>query len=132
VSDSEELALGWSADRDGNGVLDACDPDCNSNGMPDGYEIRAGFAQDMNTNGMIDICEIRAGLALDVDNDWIPDDAQVVVPPEASGDVSAGAVPTAAPAVVPSLDASDVTMRSFMGLGMGTGLRQHLSAPYGR
>ena len=133
VSDSEELALGWSADRDGNGVLDACDPDCNSNGMPDGYEIRAGFAQDMNVNGMIDICEIRAGLALDVDNDWIPDDAQqVVVPPEASGAVSAGDVPTAAPAVVPSLDASDVTMRSFMGLGMGTGLRQHLSAPYGR
>ena len=132
VSDSEELALGWSADRDGNGVLDACDPDCNSNGKPDGYEIRAGFAQDMNTNGMIDICEIRAGLALDVDNDWIPDDAQLLVPPDASGAVPAGAVPTAAPAVVPSLDASDVSMRSLMGLGMGTGLSQHLSAPYGR
>jgi len=132
VSDTDELALGWSADRDGNGVLDACDPDCNSNGLPDGYEIGAGFAQDMNANGMIDICEIRAGLALDVDNDWIPDDAQQVKAPAAPAAV---AVPTAGTTQAPGFDPADTMLPSYMGMGsggMGPGLGQHMSAPYGR
>jgi len=135
VSDSEELALGWSADRDGNGVLDACDPDCNSNGMPDGYEIRAGFAQDMNVNGMIDICEIRAGLALDVDNDWIPDDAQQVDAPAAPLAPAAQAVPNAGGAAqAPGFDPADMMLPSYSGMGMGMrpGLGQHMAAPYGR
>lgn len=95
--DAEEIELGWSDDRDGNGVPDSCDPDCNMNGLPDAYEIGAGFAQDANANGLVDLCEIRAGLALDVDNDWIPDDAQV--PAMAGADAASGAigVPDAVP-----------------------------------
>jgi hypothetical protein len=103
--------------------------------MPDGYEIRAGFAQDMNVNGMIDICEIRAGLALDVDNDWIPDDAQVVAAPAAPVAPAARAVPTAGGAVqAPGFDPADTMLPSYsgMGMGMGPGLGQHMAAPYGR
>jgi hypothetical protein len=98
VSDEEEIAMGWISDRDGNSVPDSCDPDCNSNGLPDGYEVSAGFAQDMNGNGLIDICEIRSGLALDVDNDWIPDDAQMpVVAPTASTPAATQSNVTAVP-----------------------------------
>jgi hypothetical protein len=103
--------------------------------MPDGYEIRAGFAQDMNVNGMIDICEIRAGLALDVDNDWIPDDAQQVDTPAAPVAPAAQAVPNAGGAAqAPGFDPADMMLPSYSGMGMGMrpGLGQHMAAPYGR
>jgi predicted outer membrane repeat protein len=95
IPDSEEIAMGWARDVDGNGIPDSCDPDCNQNGIPDAYEIATGLAQDANRNGIIDVCEIRAGLALDADHDGVPDDAQQLVAP------AMGAAPAVEPAPVP-------------------------------
>jgi hypothetical protein len=67
--DSEEIALGWSPDCDGNGVPDAYDPDCNGNGIVDRCEIDSGWTVDCNQNGIPDSCEIAMGLAADSDGD---------------------------------------------------------------
>jgi hypothetical protein len=41
-------------------------PDCNTNGQRDSYEIALGLVEDMNRNGIPDNCEQFAGFDLDL------------------------------------------------------------------
>ena len=45
-------------DVDGNGIPDSCEPDCNGNQLPDGYEVAIGLATDCDASGVLDVCEI--------------------------------------------------------------------------
>jgi len=45
-------------DLDGNGAPDACDADCNGNGIVDGLELATGLALDCNGNGIPDECDV--------------------------------------------------------------------------
>ena len=59
--DSDEIAANPSLDCNGNGVLDACEPDvvrdCNANGIPDVCEIAADPLADLDHNGFLDSCQ---------------------------------------------------------------------------
>ena len=57
-------------DADGNGRLDACDPDCNLDGVPDAVEVAR---DDCNGNGLPDACDP------DCDADGIPDDCAIAI-----------------------------------------------------
>ena len=57
-------------DADGNGRLDACDPDCNLDGVPDAVDVARG---DCNGNGFPDTCDP------DCDADGIPDDCAIAI-----------------------------------------------------
>jgi hypothetical protein len=49
-------------DGDGNGVTDICEgSDCNSNAIPDGFELAQGLDVDCNANGVLDSCDVAAG-----------------------------------------------------------------------
>ena len=54
---THSLGLG-DLDRDGNGVPDSCQPDCNGNERPDTLDISVGFSVDCNDNGVPDECEL--------------------------------------------------------------------------
>ncbi|MFQ5424938.1 MAG: hypothetical protein ACE5F9_13290, partial [Phycisphaerae bacterium] len=74
--DSCDIADG-SADVDGNGVPDMCDPDCDGNGVPDGQDIAAGTSQDCNSNGVPDDCDITVGTSQDCNTNGVPDDCDI-------------------------------------------------------
>ena len=76
IDDAAEIASGDVADVDGNGVPDECDPDCNSNGWPDGFDLQDG-AVDCNGNGIPDECDVAGGGSSDIDGDGIPDECQL-------------------------------------------------------
>ena len=56
VLDDVEVASG-AADANANGVPDECEPDCNSNGYPDKYDIEMSVSDDANWNNVPDECE---------------------------------------------------------------------------
>jgi hypothetical protein len=72
------------ADTDGDGAGDACDAcpgfddriDCNSNGVPDGCDIRDGTSRDCNTNGIPDECDLAAGTSRDCNDNGVPDECE--------------------------------------------------------
>jgi hypothetical protein len=70
-----EIASG-AADVDHNGVLDACESDCNANSLPDGWEIAQGLVPDCNNNGKPDSCDIASGHSADIDGNGVPDPCQ--------------------------------------------------------
>ncbi len=47
----------YSNDVNSNTIPDECEPDCNSNGLPDSYDISTG-APDCNQNGVPDACDL--------------------------------------------------------------------------
>ncbi len=51
-----------------------CQPDCNSNGVPDSGDIAGGYSQDCNGNGVPDECDITAGTSQDCNSNGIPDE----------------------------------------------------------
>lgn len=76
-------------DVDGNGILDACESDCNTNALPDRYETWNALATDDDGNNRPDVCdpdcngnsildfnEINANMALDIDRNGILDACQ--------------------------------------------------------
>ncbi|MCP4836417.1 MAG: hypothetical protein GY895_16810, partial [Phycisphaera sp.] len=63
------------ADCNGNGVLDACEPDCDGDGVPDDCAIANGV-DDCNADGIPDSCQASEGLLADANNDGIPDACQ--------------------------------------------------------
>jgi len=67
---------GESADVNGNGVPDECEPDCNGNGIPDDYEISLGLASDCDGNGVPDDCQDLE----DCDENRVPDICQALTP----------------------------------------------------
>ncbi len=60
---------GEADDLDGNGVADDCDPDCDYDDVPDGYELLIGIETDCDGNGVPDDCEVL----LDCDGNFLPD-----------------------------------------------------------
>ena len=46
-----------ASDVDGNGIPDDCQEDCNTNGLPDAYELKQGLATDCDGSGVLDECE---------------------------------------------------------------------------
>ncbi len=64
-------------DLNANGVPDACDPDCNLNGLPDDYELATGQGADCNANGLPDDCDIAAGTARDCNQNRVPDSCDI-------------------------------------------------------
>ncbi len=51
---------GTALDLDLNAVPDDCDPDCNSNGQPDGFDIISGTSFDCDDNSVPDECQSDA------------------------------------------------------------------------
>ena len=76
VFDVQDIAVGTSVDVDENGVPDECQPDCDSNDVPDGFEVSTGASQDCNGNDVPDGCDIASGLSQDVNGDDIPDSCE--------------------------------------------------------
>jgi len=78
---------GGMPDFDGNGIPDVCEPDCNSNNIPDEYETWNYLATDDDGNEVPDECdldcngnfildwnEIQADMSLDIDRNRILDE----------------------------------------------------------
>jgi hypothetical protein len=89
VLDPDEIS-GGAPDINSNGVLDECESDCNSNGIPDTWEVTSNpsldangdmipdeCAPDCNTNGLADHVEIdlwwNSGTDIDLNRNWSPD-----------------------------------------------------------
>ena len=70
-----DIALGGSADINGDGVPDECNADCNSNGLPDADDIAAGTSADCNTNAIPDECDVAA-TSPDCNANTIPDECE--------------------------------------------------------
>ncbi len=88
VPDScDPQCLAPGPDVDGDGIRDLCDtiPDCDSNQIPDAFEIDRNnngikdtceFSGDCNLNGLPDALDIAAGLSDDFDQNDVPDECQ--------------------------------------------------------
>ncbi|MGB2985284.1 MAG: hypothetical protein WBE26_05320, partial [Phycisphaerae bacterium] len=70
------------ADCNANGVPDDCDinegtsEDCNGNAIPDECDVDAGTSTDCNNNGILDVCDIDSGTSLDCQPNSIPDECE--------------------------------------------------------
>ncbi len=72
----EIVAADVSLDRNANGLLDDCDPDCNANFLPDDLDIAVDAELDCDSNGVIDECDADGDLDLVNDGcDNCPDNA---------------------------------------------------------
>jgi hypothetical protein len=63
-----------AADVDDDRVPDECEPDCNTNSVPDDYDIEQGTSSDCNDNTIPDDCDIDSATSQDCNNDLIPDE----------------------------------------------------------
>jgi hypothetical protein len=61
-------------DKDGDGIPDECEPDCNANDTPDDLDVASGTSPDCNQNEIPDECELGAG---DCDGSGVPDDCEL-------------------------------------------------------
>jgi hypothetical protein len=68
-----------------------CQPDCNSNGIPDPNDITGGFSHDCNGNGIPDECDIAAGTTPDCNSNGFPDGCDIAT--GFSQDCNANGVP---------------------------------------
>lgn len=79
VPDACEIEAG-EPDCDGNGVPDAHDfllgrsVDCDGDGAPDSCAIALGVVADCNANGVPDACDLANATSKDLDLDGVPDD----------------------------------------------------------
>lgn len=56
--DSCQIAAGGPhLDVNDDGILDACQDDCDEDGVPDVLQISSGLSEDLNENGILDVCE---------------------------------------------------------------------------
>ena len=80
---------GGAPDVDLDGIIDACEIDCNNNNLPDHYEIAQGFILDADGNGIPDDCDVdcnnnnqndwvdtETGSSDDYDRNAVPDECQ--------------------------------------------------------
>ncbi len=70
VADDEDIAGGFSADTNGDGVPDECQ-DCDGDGVLDPAQIASGASLDRNGNGVPDECEP------DCNGNGVPDDVDL-------------------------------------------------------
>ncbi len=54
----------------------AVTPDCNTNGIPDSWDIHQGTSLDCNNNSIPDECDISSNTSTDCDSNGVPDDCQ--------------------------------------------------------
>ncbi len=84
ISDSEDIASGYSEDCDENGIPDECQPggdqDCDNDGESDFCEVYFG-AQDCNENWTPDECELDAGTAFDCNGNGLLDECDLAPVP---------------------------------------------------
>lgn len=85
-----------SADCNGNGIWDECEPDtdCNMNGIPDICDLAAGSSEDCDgdlvpdecepggtedctNNGVSDVCDLFNGTAFDCNENGVPDSCDI-------------------------------------------------------
>lgn len=71
-------------DVDKNRIPDACEPDCNGNGVPDAFEVRTGEKPDVNRNGTPDECDVWPAFSADPTSGQEPLEVHV----DASGSVT--------------------------------------------
>ena len=64
-------------DLNANGIPDECDPDCNSTGTPDDYDIAQGISLDCNGNEVPDECDLSAGTSQDCNTNSTPDECDI-------------------------------------------------------
>ncbi len=76
LSDVCQIEAGAVPDVNENWIPDACEYDCNANGIPDAHEIAIGEQPDCNQNGVPDPCEVELGAARDCNKDLVPDECQ--------------------------------------------------------
>lgn len=83
ISDSCDIASGFSSDCNNDGYPDECSIannqglDCNNNTILDSCEIATGMFKDCNNNSVIDICDIFQTTSKDCNHDSIPDECQL-------------------------------------------------------
>ena len=77
IPDECDIAAGTSEDFDSNGHPDECKPDCDGDGIPDGFELALGLAFDCNSNLIPDNCDITDGTSPDCDANGIPDECDL-------------------------------------------------------
>lgn len=65
-------------DLDANGVPDACDVDCDGDGISDGVAIAEGLAEDCNANGIPDSCDVAAVPASETIAYWRFENAKAI------------------------------------------------------
>lgn len=93
TTDGADLALvlgSWGsceADCDGDGIsdadeIDAGEPDCNVNGIPDACEVLADCDQD----GVVDLCAILEGQVDDCNMNLVPDSCELAAGGDGNGD----------------------------------------------
>jgi hypothetical protein len=87
ISDATDLSEGTSADCDGNGWPDECQPDCDADGLPDVCALSSGSDDcdgnglpdecqpDCNGNGVADTCDIGT-VSEDCSGNGIPDECE--------------------------------------------------------
>lgn len=104
TADACEILLNPLLDCDGDGGLDTCqipvgspapggpfycttgcDPDCNSNGIPDACDIASLDDPDCNSNGIPDSCDIATSSSEDCNNNDVPDECEIPVGSPAPG-----------------------------------------------
>lgn len=77
VDDFVEITVHGQPDDNENFILDACETDCNFDGLPDACTIARGTDVDCNTNSLPDVCDICSGSSTDCDFNLIPDDCDL-------------------------------------------------------
>jgi len=80
ADDAADLASGLSADCDGDGVPDECQPDADGDGVPDACDKCPGDdTADADGDGVPDACDLCPGSddAKDADGDGVPDGCDV-------------------------------------------------------
>lgn len=74
IRDFCDIFSGASLDRNANQIPDECEPDCNTNGSPDDWDISTGLSQDCNANLQPDECDIAGAVSQDCDVNGVPDE----------------------------------------------------------
>ena len=76
VLDTCDVAAG-ATDIDSDFIPDSCEPDCNTNSVPDHFDIEQGNSTDCNDNIVPDECDLGSANSLDCNNDNVPDECPV-------------------------------------------------------
>jgi hypothetical protein len=84
----DECELTSETDVDSDSILDVCEPDCNSNGTPDDYDIANEISTDCNADGVPDECQLGYN---DCNHNGVPDDCDIA--DETSADCNGNSYP---------------------------------------
>jgi|WetSurMetagenome_2_1015567.scaffolds.fasta_scaffold539933_1 hypothetical protein len=71
-------------------LLDDCDIDCNTTGVPDDLELFIGTSLDCNSNGRPDECDLSAGISQDLNTNAVPDECELCGDLDGNGLVGLG------------------------------------------